>query len=244
VDLLFPPFCAVCRARLGEGRRDPLCGECWARLPRIAPPWCELCGLPFGAFPGFDAPLPGGREAMGPGHLCGACRRHPPRFYLRAAARYGDTMREAIHAFKFAGRRSLAAPLGDLLAAVGRESLPVADPPLLVPVPLHRRRERERGFNQARLLAERVARHWSVPVRGDVLVRVTATLSQVDLPPEARRTNVRGAFAVRRPELAAGRHVVLVDDIFTTGATAAECTRCLREAGAGAVGVLALARVF
>ena len=179
-----------------------------------------------------------------PGPLCGPCRRRAPGFdYARSAARYEDVMREALHAFKFRGRRALAAPLGELLVEAMEGRLPAGVPALLVPVPLHPRRERERGFNQASLLARRVGRAWRVPVPDDVLVRAVATPSQTELDAPARRANVRDAFRLRRPELVVGRHVLLVDDILTTGATLSECARCLREGGAVTVGALAVARV-
>ena len=226
LDLVFPPLCPVCREMPGEGRRDPLCGACWQGLERIVPPWCRCCGLPQ-AIEG----------------LCGGCRRtHPPFAYARAAARYGGLVREAIHAFKFGGRRGLARPLGDLLAGLGLRALPGAAPDLLVPVPLHRRRERERGYNQALLVAQRLERAWGVPVAGDALARVAATAPQADLDGVSRRRNVRNAFAVLRPELIADRHVVLVDDVLTTGATAGECARTIARAGASVVGVLTIAR--
>ncbi len=188
---------------------------------------CLTCGLPM--------TVPG---------ICGACRRRQPPFaYARAAARYGEVVRETLHAFKFGGRRALAAPLAELLAELGPDSLPGGAPDLIVPVPLHPRRERERGFNQALLLARRVGRAWSRPVRSDVLRRTAPTPPQTELGVDARRANVRGAFAVRRPELVADRHILIVDDVFTTGATVGECARCLRRAGAATVGVLTLARV-
>jgi ComF family protein len=161
--------------------------------------------------------------------------------YARAAARYGDHARDALHAFKFGGRRALAAPLGDLLAEIGA-SLPLESVDVVVPVPLHPRRERERGFNQSWLLARRVATAWRLTARRDVLTRRVATAPQTALGAEARRFNVGGAFRVRRPELVAGRHVLLVDDIMTTGATAGACARALREAGAATVGVVTVAR--
>jgi len=184
----------------------------------------------------------------GPPHikefLCTSCRRRAPGFdYARSAARYEDVVREALHAFKFRGRRALAAPLGDLLVEAMEGRLPAGVPALLLPVPLHPRRERERGFNQASLLAWRVGRAWQCPVRDDVLARAVATHSQTELDAPARRANVRDAFRLRRPELIAGRHVLLVDDILTTGATLSECARCLREGGAAAVGALTVARV-
>src|SRR5262249_14450678 len=132
--------------------------------------------------------------------------------------------------------------LGDLMAEMGRLSLPVPDPDLLIPVPLHPRRERERGFNQSLLLARRLGRAWGLPVRVDILARTVATPPQTDLGAEERRANVRRAFALRRPELVAGRHVILVDDIVTTGSTAGACAARLREGGAATVGVVSVAR--
>ena len=226
LDLVFPPLCPVCDGILGAGRRDPLCGACWEGFERIAPPWCRCCGAPLG--------IEG---------LCGACRSRRPRFaYARAAVLYGDLVREAIHAFKFGGRRGLANPLGDLLAGLGLSALPGAVPDALVPVPLHPRRARERGYDQALLLARRLERAWGVAVVADALVRAVPTQPQTDLDAAARRRNVRDAFAVRRPELIEGRHDVLVDDVLTTGATAGECARTLARAGAAAVGVVTVAR--
>jgi len=228
LDLVFPPLCPVCGELPGAGRRDPLCGACWEGFERIAPPWCRCCGAPLG--------IEG---------LCGDCRRRRPRFaYARAATLYGGLVREAIHAFKFGGRRGMAGPLGDLLAGLGPSSLPGAAPEALVPVPLHPSRARERGYDQALLLARRLGRAWGVPVAAEALQRAVATEPQTDLDAVARRRNVRNAFAVRRPGLIVGRHVVLVDDVLTTGATAGECARTLYGAGAAAVGVLTVARAL
>jgi len=168
--------------------------------------------------------------------------RVPAFTYARSAASYEDTLRDALRAFKFAGRRALAVPLGDLLVEMSLSCLPLPPPDLLVPVPLHPRRERERGFNQALLLARRLGRGWGVPVGAGVLARAAATRPQTDLTAEERRANVRDAFALRRPDQVEGRHVLLVDDIFTTGSTAGACALRLREAGAAAVGVITVAR--
>ena len=235
-DLLFPPFCPVCRDRLGPGRRDPLCGRCWDDLERIEGPVCRVCGTPLPRFPGAA-----GAEG---GQTCGAClARGSPLAYARSAARYGDLVREAIHALKFKGRRSMAAPLGDLLIETAARHLAGRPVDLLLPVPLHRRRERERGFNQAELLARRVATAWGVPVGRRVVIRRAATVPQTELTAPERWANVRDAFALARPEAIAGRHVVLVDDLVTTGATARACARCLMRGGAASVGLLTVARV-
>lgn len=238
VDLVFPPFCPLCATRLGPGRRDPLCAGCWERLERIVSPCCRLCGAPFGVFAageGSEPSLPGGS-------LCGACRAaRPPWAYARAALHYGDCARDALHALKFGGRRALAAPLADLMAELG-PTLPLTVVDVVVPVPLHPRRERERGFNQSWLLARRLGAAWGLAARTDVLARRVATAAQTELGAAARRANVRDAFTVRRPELVAGRHVLLVDDVLTTGATAAACAVALRVGGAATVGVVTVAR--
>ena len=212
--------------------------------PEMAPVLPQLADVRSGAVsPGAESGA--GAITRAGGRLCGACRLHRPAYaYARAAARYDSVVREALHAFKFRGRRGLAAPLGDLLVEGVAGGLPLGLPDLLVPVPLHPRRARERGFNQALLLARRVGRAWGRPVRGDVLLRTVATTSQTALEAPARRANVRGAFRVRRSEVIAGRHVAVVDDILTTGATVSECARCLEAAGAAVVGVLAVARVL
>jgi len=153
-------------------------------------------------------------------------------------------MREALQAFKFGRKTALAHPLGDLLADAGQAMLSREVVDCLIPVPLHPARAAERGFNQSRLLAHRVSRCWGVPVAEGVLKRVRFTRSQTELSAEERRANVRGAFLLRRPRTVAGTHVLLIDDIFTTGATVAECSRVLlTTGGASTVGVLTVARV-
>src|SRR5262249_3682675 len=149
-------------------------------------------------------------------------------------------LRDAMHAFKFRGKRALARALGDLVVEECAESL--RDPGIiLVPVPLTRDRQHERGYNQAQLLAERVGAALRIPVQARWLRRVKGSVPQTDLTAAERRANVRGAFAA--PPGVAGRHVVIVDDVYTTGATVDECARVLRASGASRVGVLTVARV-
>ncbi len=232
LDLVFPALCPVCEASLAEGRRDPLCGACWAAMPRLAPPWCERCGLPFRAL----TPMPPAAPAP-----CGPCRADPPAWdWARSGAEYEGVVRDAIHAFKFEGKRALARPLAALVLEQAG-GWPAADLAALVPVPLARARERARGFNQAALLAERLAAGLRLPVRPRWLTRARATAPQSDLGAAERHANVRGAFAAA--PAVAGRHVIVVDDVLTTGATVAECARALRAAGAVRVGVLTVARV-
>lgn len=225
LDLIFPPFCPVCAQPLGVGRRDPLCGSCWSEIRAPAPPLCDRCGIPL-----LAAPTP-----------CPACRADPPPFErARGAALYAGPLREALHALKFRGKRALARPLAQLVhERCGSALVPGAD--ALVPVPLARARLRERGFNQAELIAERLGALLGLPVRQRWLARVRETAPQTDLTAAQRRGNVGGAF--RASGRVAGRHVILVDDVLTTGATCRECARALRGAGARRVDVVTVARV-
>jgi len=230
LDLVFPALCPVCDATLAEGRRDPLCGACWRAIPRLQPPWCGRCGRPFPTFtPAADEP----------DVACGLCRDEPPAWdWARAGAEYDGVVREAIHALKFRGRRALARPLAALLLEQAADGL---EADALVPVPLAPARERERGFNQAALVAEHLGGRLGRPTRPRWLRRVRSTGPQSDLGAAERRANVRGAFTAA--PAVDGRRVIVVDDVLTTGATAAECARALRAAGASRVGVLTVARV-
>lgn len=249
LDLLYPARCPVCEATLGQGRRDPLCGACWQAIPRLSGTACDVCGLPWLAAlaAGRRADVAEGGDGAGPAtgpvsRTCPVCvADRPPFDYARAAAVYTGTLREALHAFKFGGTRALARPLAALIV---EECVPRIPSGLdaLVPVPLAPGRERERGFNQARLIAERVAGALSVPVRPRWIARARPTRPQSELGAEERRENVRGAF--RASPAVLGRHVLLVDDVLTTGATAGECARALRAAGARTVGVVTVARAL
>jgi len=249
LDLVFPACCPVCDATLGAGRRDPLCSACWDGIVRIDPPVCARCGVPVFQFVdikerhGFPGALraSGGVGAMsGPPPSCNGCAAAPPAFdWARAAGVYTGPLRDAVQRFKFGRRAALARPLAALVLEQWAPAVPTGA--VLVPVPLARARERERGFNQAALLAERVARALDAPLRSRWLARTRATAPQTALNATERRVNVSGAFVASTS--AAGADVVLVDDVLTTGATAAECARALRAAGARSVGVLTVARV-
>jgi ComF family protein len=233
LGLLFPAVCPVCQARSDDRLHRPFCRACWAALPLLPPPGCRVCGRPL---PGLAGDL-----------ACDPCRRQPPPFaYARAVAAYRGGMREAIHALKYRGRTAVAPPLAELLAEAGGPLLPEGAPPAvdaLIPVPLHPARLAERGFNQAELLAGACARRWERPLLRRALARIRATRPQTELDADDRRRNVAGAFAVVRAREVAGRRILLVDDVLTTGATARDAARALRQAGAAGVGVLTLARV-
>jgi ComF family protein len=217
--------------RSDDRAHRPFCAACWAALPLWSDVGCPGCAR---LFPGLPA-----------GARCEECRRAPPPFeWLHAAGAYRDGLRAAIHALKFRGRVAVAAPLAALLAERGAALVGTAGPiDAVVPVPLHPARLAERGFNQAELLAAPCARAWERPLVTGALVRTRPTRPQTELDAAERSANVAGAFAVRRPAALAGRRVLLIDDVLTTGATARAAARALREAGAAAVDVLVLARV-
>ncbi len=230
LNAVLPPRCLSCGALVE--RSGALCGTCWAEIAFLAPPLCACCGLPFE----YD---------LGPGALCGACTHEPPRFTrARAVMRYNEASKRLILGFKHGDRSEGAPAFGAWLARAGAELIEAAE--VIAPVPLHRWRLLARRYNQAALLAHAVGRESGRPVISDLLVRRRFTPSQGRLSRAARRRNVAGAFAVKpaRAACLAGRRVLLVDDVLTTGATVAACTRTLRRGGAAAVDVLVLARVL
>jgi ComF family protein len=219
LDLIFPPRCAAC----GRPGVD-LCPECVGRFPRLDGSVCPVCGRP--------------QDRQG---RCERCSRQPPAFSsVRSAFHYEGTIRKAIWAFKYNRRPALAEPLAEAMAA----ALPPPGPEsaLLCPVPLHSERRRERGFNQAALLARGLGARWGMTVVDDgALRRVRATPQQVELDYAGRQLNVQGAFAAQ-PSLVANRDIVLVDDVCTTGATLDACAKALLAQGARSASAVTLAR--
>ncbi|MDP2296589.1 MAG: ComF family protein [Pseudolabrys sp.] len=229
LDVALPPLCPSCREPLGDGAG--LCAACWSKLSLIEPPYCARLGIPFL----FDP---------GPGLLSMEAIANPPAYdRARAAVRYDDIARSLVLSFKYGDRLDLAPMMGRWMARAGRELLSGAD--ALVPVPLHWRRLWARRFNQAAALARAISAISGVPVLDDGIRRVRATPQQVGLSKTERGDNVQGAFRVpsgRKPAIA-GRRLVLVDDVLTSGATVDTCARALLRAGAAHVDVLVFARV-
>ena len=229
IDGLLPPCCLGCGAAVE--RQGTLCADCWKALTLLGPPCCACCGYPF--------PYAVDDEA-----LCAACsRQHPVFDAARSVFRYDDASRDLILRFKHADETHGAGFFGAWLARAGAAVCGRAD--LIAPVPLHRWRLLARRYNQAALLAGALARAADRPLAVDLLLRRRHTPSQGRLSAIARRRNVRGAFAVRGGwrECVRARRILLVDDVFTTGATVEECARVLRRAGAAGVDVVTLARV-
>ena len=228
VDVALPQLCASCREPVGS---DGLCPACWSKLSFIAPPYCERLGIPFAYDPG-------------PGVLSMEAIADPPAYYrARAAVRFDDVARTLVHALKYGDRLDLAPMMGRWMATAGCSLTAEAD--AIIPVPLHWRRYWARRFNQSALLAEAIAKASQVPLVLGALRRVKATPQQVGLSQSARALNVQGAFRVSPSGKAAvaGRRLILVDDVITTGATVDACARALLRAGAAEVNVLTFARV-
>jgi len=227
LELLLPESCPVCdhpAVLLPEG----LCCECLKQLTPLPASHCPRCSLPY---PGFtDTP-----------HLCGRCNQNAPAFAMViAVGLYLNTLQSAVNRFKNHPRPTLDRALGQLLAeAVERHSFSHA-PDLLVPVPLHKIRLRQRGFNQSRLLAKEIARRCRIPLDDKLLEKIRPTPPQQGLPARLRLHNLRGALTATRH--LNGEHVLLVDDVMTTGTTADTCASVLLNAGASQVSVAVLAR--
>jgi len=228
VDVALPQLCAACREPVGDAG---LCPACWSKLSFIARPYCERLGIPFP----FDP---------GPGILSMEAIADPPAYQrARAAVRYDDVARKLVHALKYGDRLDLAPTMGRWMANAGRELL--ADADAIVPVPLHWRRQWARRCNQSALLGEVISRQSGVPLAHAALKRVKATPQQVGRSQAERAENMQGAFRVlpRSKAEVAGRRLILIDDVLTSGATVDACARALLRAGAANVDVLVFARV-
>jgi ComF family protein len=229
LDVALPSVCPVCREPLGDGAG--LCANCWSKLSLIEPPYCARLGIPFTYDPGADL-------------LSMEAIADPPAYdRARAAVRYDEIARALVHALKYGDRLDLAPLMGRWMARAGHELLLGAHG--LIPVPLHWRRLWARRFNQSAALAGAVSTICNVPVLHGSLRRHKATAQQVGLSKSGRADNVQGAFEVPRARRAqlAGKRLVLVDDVLTSGATSDACTRALLRAGAAHVDVLVFARV-
>ncbi len=229
--MFVPNACAACGGRLRRGGAGRLCHSCTGTIERVPEPWCLVCGVPF------SQPATTGQPQ------CEDCRSGRSFGQARAYGLFEGPLRELITRLKYSGDKALAEPLGNLLLDAAQEHLTLQDYEALVPVPLHRDRLQQRGFNQAFLLARPLAASARIPIV-NALHRPTRSKAQVGLQGEARRGNVRGVFGLqpRNRQRVTRRNVLLIDDVVTTGATADEAARVLRQAGVSRVDVLSVAR--
>jgi competence protein ComFC len=229
LDLVYPRLCGACGRTVGEDERH-VCWDCLARLEILTPPFCSRCGDPVDG--AVDGPF-----------VCAWCRSSAPHFELaRSAARHRGPLKALIHGFKYLQATHVEGDLAMLLVACVRTHYPKVPFDAVTFVPLHPARERERSYNQAHLLARRLAGHLGLPLMPRGLRRIRATGTQTHLKAHERRTNVRGAFAAVDAAWTEGRRLLLVDDVMTTGATVDEVSRVLKEAGAAGVYVVTVAR--
>ena len=227
---VFPSFCKICGALLDRPGEHVLCAACLAKIVPETAPACVCCGRFF--------------DGDGGPHPCAAClERRPPFVRHRSCARYRGELKDALLLFKFRRYRSLGKVLARFAAAAAADEAGLWDGvDAIVPVPLHRFRRRERGFDQARLLASEIGRLKGLPVEAGLLRKTRDTAPQTTLERNARQANVKGAYVAPRPDRMAGKIILLVDDVFTTGATVGECAAVLKRAGAAEVRALTIAQ--
>ncbi len=228
LDLVFPPRCVACDRYLQAFSKETLCRQCLAEVTRMRPPCCPLCGIEIES--ADDVP-----------HLCGACLKKPPPYTAaRSLFHYQGPVRTIVSRLKYAGdlsvKRAIKALVGDHIATF------FADCDLIVPVPLHRKKLRQRGFNQSMLIAEICFENHKKRIKPTLLRRNVATVPQVSLDAKRRRKSLKNVFSLADGVDVQGLSVGLVDDVFTTGTTVAECARVFRKNGAARVLVFTLAR--
>ncbi len=223
LDIVYPPFCLVC----GKPGDQYLCTECANRIEIIEYPYCSRCGIP---------------RTDSQGSHCECSGRNYHFVQARCVGIYDGVLRDAIHAFKYDLQTAMTEPLAQLMVREFPRLYPGLKPDLVVPVPIHRDRFLERGFNQSGELALRIAAALRFPFDERLMKKEKKTLDQVGLPESQRSLNLQGAFVVTHTRDVWGKKVLLIDDVFTTGATANEVAKALRWAGAASVYVYALAR--
>jgi len=229
INIVYPAFCPICKKRLFEIPAPAICPVCVAAMPVNASPLCPACGRTL---------------THNLNHVCLCKKNRQILFFDRALSvcDYTGTAKICIQLFKYTRRKELGRPLAEKMHLFLRDHVNTSEIDCIIPVPLHRSKLRERGFNQARVLTELLAAELGCGCVVDNLVRVRRTKSQFSLSREERSANVSGVFSCRNPELINGQTILLVDDIFTTGATANECARVLKEAGARRIIAFSMAR--
>ncbi len=231
-DALFPPLCIACTEVLSREDEKVFCGRCSEQISYIAESRCPICGITFPDSPAGD-------------HVCGSCLETRPLYtFARAAVSYDGVVHDAILQFKYGRNITKGEALANLLSDFNFPDVDWQSFDLIIPVPLHVRRLRSRGFNQSLILARALGKKHHLPVNFSLLKRRKMTQTQTGLDKKEREKNIKGAFEVPVPENIADKNIVLVDDVLTTGSTANECAKILKKAGAAHVAVITLARVL
>jgi len=228
LDFVYPPHCSLCKAPLQEDERV-VCEGCWSKIQVISGSHCATCGCPL------DEPAP----------TCTNCESETLHFdRARILSPFDETIQSLIHQLKYRGKRSIGHRLGTMLGALIASDGDSDGADVIVPIPLHPSRKKERGYNQSALVASAMGDRLGIEVSTDLIVRTRRTATQTKLNAEERARNVAGAFEVVHPEPVRGKEVLLVDDVLTTGATVNACAQVLLEAGAKRVCLAALAHPF
>ncbi|MEN6355531.1 MAG: ComF family protein [Armatimonadota bacterium] len=223
LDLVYPSYCLAC----GRADDDYLCAECIEMIDVVGDMYCHKCAMPCEA------------------NICADCQNREFSFdFAGSAGLYEGVLRKAIHALKYDMHLAIVEQLADLMIRCYPHRQLNGNVDMVVPIPIHRNRLVERGFNQSEELGRLLCKRISVPLEINALYRIKNTRHQVSLPQDERMLNIKGAFAVQRPDLITGKRVLLVDDVFTTGSTLNEAAKMLKEAGAQSVFVYTLARSF
>jgi ComF family protein len=232
INLIFPDVCFICDVPIARRQDCGICSNCWNKAVglKIVPPRCSSCGLPFQSFQDDTE------------HLCGTCILNtPPYSGARAFGHYTAELSRLIQGLKFHGKQNLAGTLGPLLTGAFFDNWDREEFDLIVPVPLHPKRKRQRGYNQSELLSRSLERQIAIPCCS-ALIRTRATLPQIGLTDSQRQENVRNAFRCKNPTFVLKKRILLIDDVMTTGATVGSASRALMDAGALRVSVLTVAR--
>lgn len=231
-DALFPPLCSACSEVLTDTQEKVFCRDCSRQIHYIAGSHCPVCGIIFPDSPAGN-------------HFCSSCTENKPHYaFARAALAYEGILLDVIHQFKYGGNLTKGKALAFLLSDFDFPDMDWQTFDMILPVPLHFRRLRTRGFNQSMILARALGKKHQVSVDFSLLKRHKLTLTQTGLDKKEREKNIRGAFEVSDPGQIKSKSIVLVDDVYTTGATINECAKTLKKAGAGRVAVITLARVL
>ncbi len=229
LDFFFPCRCLICKEEINSTENSFICDSCLKTFTELGKPLCYRCGRQF-------------KSGRGGNHLCSECiKKNPPFDRARSVWLYEGVLRESIQNFKYYNLRFFAKPFGRLLSDAGQNLLGGKNYNFIMPVPLQVKRLRDRGYNQSLLVSKEIGRLWGVEVCFEALTRHKETAPQTKLPLKNRHKNVKGAFSYEGISLK-GKNVLIVDDVFTTGATVRECAKVLKKNRARVVDVLTIAR--